>query len=129
MGGVFPVVVNNQPDGTLDLDEVEASVSNPNDVHQAQTRALCLENTQNVMGGAVLPIEYMKRAREVADKHGLKLHLDGARVLNAVTVLGVEPKAVTQYFDSINVCLSKGLGCPLGALLVGSKEFIRRALF
>ena len=81
------------------------------------------------MGGAVLPIEYMKRAREVADKHGLKLHLDGARVLNAVTVLGVEPKAVTQYFDSINVCLSKGLGCPLGALLVGSKEFIRRALF
>lgn len=98
-------------------------------MHQAQTKALCLENTHNVMGGAVLPLDYMKRAREVADKHGLKLHLDGARLLNAVTVLGVEPKEVTQYFDSINMCLSKGLGCPMGAILAGSKEFIRKALF
>ncbi len=69
----------------------------------------------------------MKEVREFADTHGLKVHLDGARVLNAAVYLGVEPSELTQYVDSVTLCLSKGLGCPFGAVIAGTHEFIRRA--
>ncbi len=91
MGGVYPILVANQPDGTLNLDEVKASVSNPADVHQVQTKLLCLESTHNLMGGAVVPLEFIKEARELANKNGLAMHLDGARLLNASLASGTAP--------------------------------------
>ena len=129
LGGVFPLLVPNQPDGSLDLAAVAAAVGNPEDPHSVHAAALCLESTHNMMGGAVLPLGYIEEARALADKCGLKLHLDGARLLNAEVASGVPAKTIAQHFDSVNLCLSKGLGCPMGALLLGSKEFIKRALF
>ncbi|MCG6364163.1 beta-eliminating lyase-related protein, partial [Vibrio fluvialis] len=96
----------------------------PDDVHFARTKLLSLENTIN---GKVLPLSYLAKAREFVDQHGLQLHLDGARVYNAAVALDVDVKEIAQYFDSITVCLSKGLAAPVGSLLLGSKDFIAKA--
>ena len=123
LGGIQPQPLDFQNDGTLDLDEVAEAVK-PDDFHFARTRLLCLENTQS---GKVLPLEYMARARRLTHKHGLALHLDGARVLNAAVKLGVSADTITAPFDSVSVCLSKGLGAPAGSLLCGTAEFITAA--
>lgn len=123
IGGIQPQPLDFQPDGTLDLDRV-AAVIKPDNIHFARTRLLCLENTQ---AGKVLPLDYMVRARRLADDHGLALHLDGARVFNAAVKLGVAVDAITAPFDSVQVCLSKGLGAPAGSLLCGTSEFVSRA--
>ncbi len=123
LGGIQPQPLDFQNDGTLDLDEVAEAVK-PDDFHFARTRLLCLENTQS---GKVLPLEYMARARRLTHKHGLALHLDGARVLNAAVTLGVSADTITAPFDSVSVCLSKGLGAPAGSLLCGTAEFITAA--
>lgn len=123
LGGIQPQPLNFQLDGTLDLEQV-AGVIKPDNIHFARTRLLCLENTQ---GGKVLPLDYMLRARRLADDHGLALHLDGARVFNAAVRLGVSAETITAPFDSVSVCLSKGLGAPAGSLLCGSAEFISAA--
>jgi threonine aldolase len=86
-----------------------------------------LENTQNRCGGTVLPVDYMKQVRVLADKHNLSVHLDGARVFNAAVALGVDVKAITQYVDSVTFCLSKGLSAPVGSVICGSPEFIAKA--
>ncbi|HBC3532644.1 TPA: low-specificity L-threonine aldolase [Vibrio vulnificus] len=123
LGSIQPQPVENNPDGTLPFDKLAAAIK-PDDSHFARTKLLSLENTIN---GKVLPLSYLQEARAFVDKHNLKLHLDGARVYNAATALDVPVKDIAQYFDSMTICLSKGLGAPVGSLLLGSKEYIAKA--
>lgn len=123
LGSVQPQPVEFEPDGTLDLAKVARAVK-PDDPHFARTRLLCLENTQ---AGKVLPLEYVAQARAFTDERGLLLHMDGARVCNAAVNLGVPVREITRHCDSVSVCLSKGLGAPVGSLLCGSREFIAAA--
>jgi threonine aldolase len=123
LGSLWPCPIEYQPDGTLDLQKVAAAIK-PDDAHFAPTRLLVLENTQN---GRVLPLAYLKQAREFARQRGLNIHLDGARVFNAAVKLGVPVRDITQHFDSVSICLSKGLGAPVGSVLVGSKSLIAKA--
>ncbi len=123
LGGVQPQTLPFAEDGTLPLEEVERLIK-PVDVHFANTRLLCLENTQS--GKAAGP-EYFENAREFVDRHGLLLHLDGARYFNAVIATGCASDAISRHCDSISICLSKGLGAPVGSVLVGSSDFVERA--
>ena len=123
LGSIQPQPLTNQPDGTLDLDQVEAAIK-PDDPHFARTRLLALENT---IGGKPLPRSYLEQAVALARRRGLATHLDGARVFNAATALGTTVRDLCAGFDSVSVCLSKGLGAPAGTVLVGSKSFIDRA--
>ncbi len=123
LGGIQPQPLDFAEYGGLDLQKVEAVIK-PLDDHFARTRLLCLENT---MQGKVLPIDYLTDANRLASRRGLKLHLDGARVFNAAVALGVEVSAITEHFNTVSVCLSKGLGAPAGSVLLGSSEFIKEA--
>lgn len=120
LGGVQPQPLDVKPDGTLDLGKVAAAIK-PLDPHFARTRLLCLENTQ---AGRVLPLDYLARAHVLARERGLALHLDGARLFNAAVALGVDAREIAGHFDSVSVCLSKGLGAPVGSLLCGSRELV-----
>ena len=122
-GGVQPQPIDFDENGSLDLEKVAAAIK-PIDDHFAITRLLCLENTR---GGRVLTLDYQAEASAFAKKHGLKLHLDGARVFNAAVSQQVPLSQITQHYDSVSICLSKGLGAPVGSVLVGSEEFIARA--
>ncbi len=126
LGGVFANTLPNQPDGTLDLDEVRGAIRG-RDIHQPVTRLLILENTHNRCGGVVLPTAYMQAAGELMHSKGLKLHLDGARVFNAAAALGVKAADLAAPADSVTFCLSKGLCAPVGSVLCGSAEFIASA--
>ena len=123
LGSIHPRTVANRPDGTLDLAEVEASVS-PDDAHFARTRLLALENT---ISGRVIKRPYLQDALNLAKKKALATHLDGARVFNAAVHEQTNVKALCAGFDSVSACLSKGLGAPAGTVLVGRKDFIERA--
>ncbi len=123
LGSIQPQPIEFEADGTLDLDRVQAKIK-PDNEHFAITRLLALENTTD---GMVLPMSYLAEARTFADEHGLILHLDGARMWNAVAELGVAESEIAGMFDSVSVCLSKGLGTPMGSVLVGSAEFVGRA--
>ncbi len=122
-GGVQPQPIDFEANGSLDLAKVAAAIK-PIDDHFAITRLLCLENTR---GGRVLPLDYQAEASTFAKEHGLKLHLDGARVFNAAVSQQVPLSRIAQYYDSVSICLSKGLGAPVGSVLVGSTELIARA--
>jgi threonine aldolase len=126
VGGIHPRPLANQPDGTIDLALMEASIR-PDDVHAPRTKLITLENTHNRCGGAVLPVAYMDAVSGLAQRRGLALHLDGARVFNAAVALGVDVKALVRGCDSVNFCLSKGLGAPVGSVVVGSAPFIHEA--
>jgi threonine aldolase len=123
LGSIQPQPLEMEGDGTLDLARVEAAIK-PDDFHFARTRLLALENT---MQGKVLPLAYLAAARELTRRHRLALHLDGARLFNAAVKLGVEAGEITRHFDSVSVCLSKGLGAPVGSVLCGSVELIGKA--
>ncbi|MFN7570644.1 MAG: low-specificity L-threonine aldolase [Betaproteobacteria bacterium] len=123
LGSIQPQPIDNGADGTLPLDKIAAAVK-PDDPHFARTRLLALENT---IGGKTLPLAYCAQATALAHERGLATHLDGARLFNAAVALGVEPRAVAAGFDSVSVCLSKGLGAPVGSVLLGSRDFIARA--
>ena len=123
LGSVALQSVPMQADGTLAIEDVRGAIA-PDDPHFVQTRLVCLENTHD---GKVLPLTYLRAMREFVDEKGLKLHLDGARLFNAVVASGEPVAAIAAPFDSISVCLSKGLGAPVGSLLVGSAAFIARA--
>ena len=123
LGSIQQQPLDYEPDGTLDLAQVEGAIK-PDDPHFAVTRLLCLENTQ---AGKVLSLDYLRRAQEFTRARGLGLHLDGARIFNAAVHLGVPVTGISQYFDSVSVCLSKGLGAPVGSVLCGSKALIGRA--
>ncbi|HHQ6535135.1 TPA: low-specificity L-threonine aldolase [Serratia fonticola] len=123
LGSIQPQPIEANPDGTLPLDKVAAAIK-PDDIHFAKTRLLSLENT---ISGRVLPLEYLQQAWQFTREHKLALHIDGARIFNAAVALNVPLKTLAQYCDTFTICLSKGLGAPVGSLLCGSEEFIQRA--
>ncbi|MBI3170488.1 MAG: low-specificity L-threonine aldolase [Chloroflexi bacterium] len=126
LGGIFPHPIPNQTDGTLRLEDIRASIQ-PDDSHRTITKLVCIENTQNLCGGVVLSVEYTKQVSQLAKEHGLKFHIDGARIFNAAAALDVDVKELVAPADSVMFCLSKGLVAPIGSMLVGSNEFIARA--
>ena len=119
--------VFDSADGTLDLEKMDEYVHTDADVHHAPTRLVCLENTHNHCGGVVLPIEHIRAVREFCGRHDLKLHLDGARLGNAAAASGVSLAEYGALFDTVSICLSKGLGAPVGSVLLGDAETIRLA--
>ncbi|KPL17927.1 MAG: threonine aldolase [Anaerolineae bacterium SM23_84] len=127
LAGVYVLSVPTLPDGTIEPDVIEAAIPTP-DVHHVRARLVCLENTHNYKGGMPLSAEYTATVADLAHRHGMSLHLDGARIFNAALALGVEAKVLAAPADSVMFCLSKGLSCPVGSMLCGSAEFIERAL-
>ncbi|ABM04033.1 L-threonine aldolase [Psychromonas ingrahamii 37] len=123
LGSIQPQPIENENDGSLSFAKL-ASAIKPVDPHFARTTLLSLENTIN---GKVLSLAYLQQARTFVNLHGLQLHLDGARVYNAAIALAVDIKEISQYFDSMSICLSKGLGAPIGSLLLGDKKLIAKA--
>jgi len=123
LGSIQPQAIPNRADGSIDLAEVEAAIK-PDDPHFARTRLIALENT---ITGRVLPRAYLEQAIALARRRNLAIHLDGARVFNAATQLGMNVQDLCAGFDSVSSCLSKGLGAPAGTVLLGSGEFIQRA--
>ena len=123
LGGIQPQTIAFDERAELPLEQV-ASVIKPDDPHFARTRLLALENTQH---GRVVSLDYLAAAREFCNQHGLVYHLDGARAANAAVACGVSLDRITSQFDSVSVCLSKGLGSPVGSVLCGDKAFIEQA--
>jgi len=121
LGSIQPQPLAMADDGTIPLDLIRGAIK-PDDFHFARTQLLCLENTS---AGRVLPMDYIRAASELAVQHNLGRHLDGARVFNAAVKLGIDVKEIARHFDSVSVCLSKGLGAPVGSVLCGSRDFIR----
>ena len=126
LGGIQPCPVPNQPDGTLALDDILASIRTE-DVHHPITRLICLENTQNICGGIPLTAAYTREVGELARKNNLSLHIDGARIFNAAAAQNVSIRDLVDPADSVMFCLSKGLASPVGSMLVGTSKFIARA--
>lgn len=128
LGGIFPRQVRNLDDGTLDLEELQSKIfPGGRDGHLTHTRLVCVENTHNYHCGAPIPVKFMEQLHAITSKQGIKIHVDGARLFNAATALNVEPSLLVQHADSVSICLSKGLGAPIGSLLAGTKEFIDQA--
>ncbi len=126
LGGVHSHQVCNQSDGTLALDDIQAAIRGDDD-HYPVTRLICLENTHNRCGGVSISAEYTRQVSDLVWSHGLKLHLDGARLFNAAVAQGVSAADLAGPVDSVTFCLSKGLCAPVGSVLCGSGEFIHRA--
>ncbi|AEV97528.1 threonine aldolase [Niastella koreensis] len=112
--------------GRVTADQVAAAI-NPDDVHKAHTSLVCLENTSNRGGGSCYDLAEIQHIRTVCDTNNLSLHLDGARLFNAIVARNESPKQYGELFHSISVCLNKGLGCPIGSILIGSQAFIKKA--
>jgi threonine aldolase len=127
LGRIHTRTVPTQPDGTLLLADIEKRIRMVKDDHFPLTKLVCLENTHNRMGGKVLTVEYIQSVGQLCQQHGLKLHMDGARLMNAVVELNVDPAKLVEPCDSISICLSKGLAAPAGSLVVGTREFIGQA--
>ena len=131
LGSIQPQPLEHQPDGSLALSDIEAAIK-PDDPHFAATRLVVMENTT---GGKVLPLPYMREVTALAKRRGLRSHIDGARLFNAAVAMaqqdGGDPmeraRAICAGYDSVSICLSKGLGAPVGSLLLGSQDFIRQA--
>lgn len=114
--------------GMMTAAQVEAAINPPDFYHSPLTRLVCIENTTNKGGGACWDFEELQRIRKICDEHHLGYHLDGARLWNALIAKNQSPKQYGELFDTISVCLSKGLGCPVGSILVGSAEMIHNAI-
>ncbi|GAC1360254.1 MAG: low-specificity L-threonine aldolase [Ktedonobacteraceae bacterium] len=127
LGGSPMCVLPNTRDGLLDLEQVKASIADESDPHVAPTALVCIENTHNRCGGTVLTQEQVEELSELAHTHGIRIHMDGARIFNAATALNVPVRTLAKSVDSLMFCLSKGLSAPVGSMLVGDREFIRRA--
>ncbi|NOR23745.1 MAG: low-specificity L-threonine aldolase, partial [Desulforhopalus sp.] len=123
LGSIQPQPIEFEPDSTLSFTKIEEKIK-PDDIHFAKTRLLCLEDTQN---GKSLPLEYLEQAALFVKDKNLILHLDGARLFNAAVKQNVPAQDITRHFDSVSLCLSKGLGAPVGSLLCGSTSFIEKA--
>ncbi|XP_076946678.1 low-specificity L-threonine aldolase 1-like [Bidens hawaiensis] len=128
IGGVHPRPVKNNDDGTMDIGLIESAIRNPDfEICYPKTRLICLENSHANSGGRCLTAEYTDQVGELAKRHGLKLHIDGARIFNSSVALNVLVDRLVQAADSVSVCLSKGLGAPVGSVIVGTESFIARA--
>jgi len=123
LGSIQPQPLENEPDGSIPIEKIARAIK-AKDFHFARTRLLALENTY---GGRVLPLSYQEAATRFAHSKGLKTHLDGARLFNAIVKLGISERAAVRGYDSVSICLSKGLGAPAGSLLLGSRDFIADA--
>ncbi|MFT5636310.1 MAG: threonine aldolase [Cognaticolwellia sp.] len=123
LGSIQPQPIANEKDGTLCFKKLAAAIK-PDDSHFARTTLLSIENTIN---GKVLSLEYMAKAREFTQQNNLALHLDGARVYNAASALNIDITEICQHVDSMSICLSKGLGAPIGSILLGSEALIKSA--
>jgi threonine aldolase len=123
LGSIQPQPLEHEADGSIALERIAAAIK-PDDAHFARTRLLALENT---LGGKPLSLGYQRAATALAHERGLATHLDGARLFNAAVALGAPPREVAAGYDSVSVCLSKGLGAPVGSVLLGSRDFIDRA--
>ena len=119
--------MRENPDGTFDLDELEEAFRDPSDPHQPITGLVAIENTHAHSMGRPLSLEYTRAVSKIAHAHGVPLHVDGARFFDAVVAQGLTPRQLAEPSDSVAFCLSKGLACPIGSMVVGSKEFIHKA--
>ncbi len=126
LGGVHPRTLPNNQDGTLPLSLLEQSIRHE-DIHSPSTRLICLENTHNFCQGSPISPEYMDSLGDLAEKYGLKVHLDGARLFNAAVALDIDVEVLTKRVDSVMFCLSKGLSAPVGSIVCGERGFIQRA--
>ncbi|CAI4221843.1 unnamed protein product [Auanema sp. JU1783] len=126
LASVSATTLNVNDKGMMNLSEMEESIR-VNDCHMPRTKLICLETTHNYSGGKPIPLEYLKDVRQLADKHHLKIHIDGARIYNAAVAMGVAVADIAAYADSVMMCFSKGLGAPIGSILVGSESFIADA--
>jgi threonine aldolase len=127
LGGIHSCQLPNQPDGSLALEDIERAIR-PDDPHDPITRLICLENSHNRCGGTYQVPEYIKRVSKFAHARGVSVHLDGARIFNAAIAQKIDAKELAAPADSVTFCLSKGLCAPVGSVLCGSKEYIRKAL-
>ncbi len=127
LGGVHSRQVPNLEDGTMEIEAIEAAIRARDNIHFPRSRLICLENTHNRRGGACLPAGYMRQVRAVADRHDVKIHLDGARIFNAAIALDVSVAELVQDADSVTFCLSKGLAAPMGSVVCGDAAFIQEA--
>lgn len=126
LGGISYRTVHEDEFGKMDLEHVKKAIRG-DDIHFPTTKLLCLENTHNRRGGVVLDLEYIKSITSLVREKGIATHLDGARIFNASTYLKCDVKDLVADFDSVQFCLSKGLGAPIGSILVGTKDFIKKA--
>jgi len=126
LGGIHSRQIPNQADGTMDLSDIEAAIRS-DDIHCPPTRLISIENTHNRCGGTALSAAYTRSVGDFAHEHGIKLHIDGARLFNAAIALGVSAAQLAAPADSVSICLSKGLCAPVGSVLCGSTEFIKSA--
>ncbi|MFZ0132376.1 MAG: low-specificity L-threonine aldolase [Desulfobacterales bacterium] len=126
VGGIHPRTVPNQPDGKILLEEIEAAIR-PENVHFPRTRLIVLENTHNRCYGGPLDTAYLQSVRQLANRYGLKIHVDGARLFNAATALAVTAAELAAPADSVSICLSKGLAAPVGSVVCGTRPFIAEA--
>jgi len=126
LGGIHPHSLENKPDGTMALADIEAAIRPDND-HFPRTKLIVLENTHNRCNGCPLDVGYMHSVAELARRYRLKLHVDGARLFNATTALGEDAKDLVAQADSVSICLSKGLAAPVGSVVSGNADFISEA--
>ncbi|MGB9721595.1 MAG: low-specificity L-threonine aldolase [bacterium] len=126
LGGIHPHTVINNDDGTMNLADVKSAIRGDN-IHYPRTKLVCIENTHNRCFGAPLTVEYTNSVCELAHKSNLMVHLDGARIFNAAVALNVNVRELTEKVDSLSFCLSKGLSAPIGAVVCGTREFIKEA--
>jgi threonine aldolase len=126
LGSVHPHTVPNLPDGTMDIEQIQAAIRADN-IHFPRTRLIAIENTHNRCNGNPITTDYMRAVGRIAHDRGLKVHVDGARLFNAAISLGVEAGALAAEADSVTFCLSKGLAAPVGSVVCGPSEFILKA--
>jgi threonine aldolase len=125
-GGISYRTLENAEDGTMNLQQIENAIR-MTDIHEPITKLIAIENTHNVCGGKILPMEFLQGLQTISDQYSIPIHMDGARVWNALAALNMPPEDLAAYVDSLTVCLSKGLGAPVGSLLVGSYQLIEKA--
>ncbi|KAM6194226.1 uncharacterized protein WM294_010956 [Sarcoramphus papa] len=128
VAGVHSQALPDLPDGTFDLDCLELAIREAHGSrYHPRPELICLENTHSSAGGRALPLTYLQQVRRLADRYGLRVHMDGARLMNAAVAQNVEPAQIAQHCDSVSLCFSKGLGAPAGAVLAGRREFVGEA--
>jgi threonine aldolase len=127
LGGIVMTPIRNTTDGELDLDQLREELARPSDAHFAAVSLVALENTHNLCAGAAVELSHLEAVAEQARRHALPVHLDGARIFNAALALETSAARIAATADSVSFCLSKGLACPVGSLLCGTREFIGRA--
>jgi len=125
IAGVLPIPVKSEM-GAMNPEDIEAAIK-PKSMLTAETTLVCIENTHNMHGGTIITPQQIKAISKVAEEHELKLYMDGARIFNAAVALKVDVREFTKHVDNLMFCLSKGLSCPVGSLVVGDEEFIERA--